>query len=521
MNKLLCIALVAMNLLPWIAAKADEGYTNPVIPGFNPDPSVCRVNDDYYLVNSTFCYFPGVPVYHSKDLINWEQIGNCLSRLSQLKLPNASAWDGVYAPTIRYHEGTFYMITTNLSSGGNLIVHTDNPAGEWSDPVYVNQGGIDPSLFFEGDKCYLTTCPNNAIYIREINPKTGELYTEERCIWAGTGGRYPEAPHIYKKDGWYYLLIAEGGTEYGHQVTIARSRNIYGPYESNPANPILTHRDKYTQSSPIQGTGHADIIQAHDGSWWIVFLAFRPQSGAHHLLGRETFLAPVRWDTNAWPVVNGNGTVSLDMKVPTLPQHPVTPKPERLNFGKSPLGPEWVYLRNPIASNYEMTGNALRLKLDNSSINEVKSPTFVGRRLQHFDFQATTALSLEKSGKGDEAGLTVYMDYHSHYDVVIKKSAAGKHIIQLRYRLGKLNHIEKEVPLPGKSAHLRVSGNKTEFTFSYSTDGKTFTNLGTIDTKYLSTETAGGFTGVILGMFGQAKQRGSYADFKYFEYSHK
>lgn len=180
-----------------------------------------------------------------------------------------------------------------------------------------------------------------------------------------------------------------------------------------------------------------------------------------------------------------------------------------------------MYLRNPIASNYEMTGNALRLKLDNSSINEVKSPTFVGRRLQHFDFQATTALSLEKSGKGDEAGLTVYMDYHSHYDVIIKKNAAGKHIIQLRYRLGKLNHIEKEVPLQGKSAHLRVSGNKTEFTFSYSTDGKTFTNLGTIDTKYLSTETAGGFTGVILGMFGQAKQRGSYADFNYFEYSHK
>lgn len=520
MNKLLCIALGILNSLSLFSADVNKGYKNPVISGFHPDPSVCRVNDDYFLVNSTFCYFPGVPVYHSKDLVNWKQIGNCLTRSSQVDLSDTSAWGGIYAPTIRYHEGIFYMITTNVSSKGNFIVHTDNPAGEWSDPVYVSQGGIDPSLFFENGKCYLTTCPNNAIYIREINPKTGEVLTDQKCIWGGTGGRYPEGPHIYKKDGWYYLLISEGGTEYGHNVTIARSRDIYGPYESNPSNPILTHRDKHTQTSPIQGTGHADLIQAHDGSWWMVFLAFRPQIDTHHLLGRETFLAPVRWDTNAWPVVNGNGTVALDMDVPTLPLHPVEAKPERQNFGKISLGPEWLYLRNPVMSNYEMRSNSLRLNLTDVSLDDLQSPTFVGRRLQHIDFQTTTSLSLSKSNKGDEAGLTVYMDYHSHYDVVLKETDKGKYSIQLRYRLGNLYHVEEEVPVSGKSVHLRVSGDKKEYTFSYSIDGKTFTELGSMDVRYLSTETAGGFTGIVLGMFATSEEQNSdsYADFKYFEY---
>ena len=219
--------------------------------------------------------------------------------------------------TIRYNDGTFYMITTNVSDKGNFLVHTTDPRGEWSEPVWLKQGGIDPSLYFEDGKCYLVSNPGVGIYLCEINPKTGEQLNESKRIWNGTGGRHPEGPHIYKKDGWYYLLISEGGTEYGHKVTIARSRDIDGPYEENPANPILTHINKNAQNSPIQGTGHADLIQAPDGSWWMVCLAFRPQSGSHHLLGRETYLAPVRWDKNAWPVVNGDGTIALQMDVPT------------------------------------------------------------------------------------------------------------------------------------------------------------------------------------------------------------
>ena len=246
------------------AFSQSSGYQNPVISGMHPDPSVCRVGDDFYLVNSSFQFFPGVPIYHSKDLVNWEQIGNVLNRPSQLYLKDAASWAGIYAPTIRYHEGTFYMITTNCSDKGNFIVHTTDPAGEWSDPIWLKQGGIDPSLYFEDGKCYLVSNPTDCIYLSEIDPKTGEQLSESKALWTGTGGRYPEAPHIYKKDGWYYLLISEGGTEMGHKVTIARSKNIDGPYSPNPSNPILTHIDQQAQSNPIQGTGHADLVQAPD-----------------------------------------------------------------------------------------------------------------------------------------------------------------------------------------------------------------------------------------------------------------
>lgn len=503
---------------------AQQGYQNPVIPGFHPDPSVCRVGDDYYLVNSSFCYFPGVPLFHSKDLIHWEQIGNCLSRSSQVKLTNAQSWGGIYAPTIRHHEGVFYMITTNVSDRGNFLVHTTDPRGEWSDPIWLKQGGIDPSLYFEDGKCYLVSNPDVGIYLCEINPMTGEQLTESRRIWNGTGGRHPEGPHLYKKDGWYYLLISEGGTEYGHKVTIARSRSIEGPYESNPANPILTHINKNAQYSLIQGTGHADFVEAADGSWWVVCLAFRPQSGSHHLLGRETFLAPVRWDANAWPVVNGDGTMTLQMDVPTLPQHPVTPKPVRTTFENGKLGPEWVYLRNPKRENYTFSPKGmLRLKVSPVSLDDLESPTFIGRRQQHIDFTATTSVELLNGRAQDEAGLTVFMETHSHYDVFVKQGADKQQRVVLRYRLGELTHIEKEVSIPGRKVQLRVKGSNDIYSFEYATDGKNFRELGRMNTKYISTETTGGFTGVILGMYaaaGEAASKGV-AEFEYFEYEGK
>ncbi|HEY3390378.1 MAG TPA: glycoside hydrolase family 43 protein, partial [Prolixibacteraceae bacterium] len=230
-----------------LTGSAQTTYRNPVIPGFHPDPSVCRVGDDYYLVTSTFEYFPGVPVFHSKDLVNWEQIGHCLTRDSQLPLQKCGASGGIYAPTIRYHDGLFYMVVTNVSGGGNFFVTAKDPAGEWSEPLWINQGGIDPTIFWDEDgKAYFMSTGHHfdtgkqreGIAISEIDLKTGKRITEPIPVWLGTGGRYPEAPHIYKKDGYYYLLIAEGGTEYGHKVTISRSRNIYGPYESAPGNPI-------------------------------------------------------------------------------------------------------------------------------------------------------------------------------------------------------------------------------------------------------------------------------------------
>ena len=245
-------------------------YRNPVLPGFYPDPSVCRVGEDYYLVTSTFEFFPGVPVFHSRDLVHWEQIGHALTRASQLPLREAPPSGGIYAPTIRYHDGVFYMVTTNVSYGGNFYVTATDPAGPWSDPIYVDQAGIDPSLLFDDDgKVYFLSNGNGCMSICEIDIRTGEKLAPTRPSWRGTGGRYPEAPHLYKIDGLYYLMIAEGGTEYGHMETIARSISPYGPWEPSPRNPILTNRNT-EQNMPIQGTGHADLVQTQNGDWYAV-----------------------------------------------------------------------------------------------------------------------------------------------------------------------------------------------------------------------------------------------------------
>ncbi|WP_423126945.1 glycoside hydrolase family 43 protein [Gaoshiqia sp. Z1-71] len=520
------LTLFALVLVLATGSVVGQGtYQNPVIPGFHPDPSVCKAGDDFYLVTSTFEYFPGVPVFHSKDLVNWEKIGHCLTRPSQLNLKNVWPSGGIFAPTIRYHEGTFYMITTNVSDKGNFIVHTQDPAGEWSDPVWLKQKGIDPSLYFEGDKCYLTSNPGNCIYLSEIDPMTGEQLSESKAIWTGTGGRYPEAPHIYKKDGWYYLLISEGGTEYGHKVTIARSKNIDGPYDSNPANPILTHINVNAQSSPIQGTGHADLIQANDGSWWMVFLAFRPQSGLHHMLGRETFLAPVRWDKNAWPVVNGDGTVGLNMDVPTLPLQPFPKVSYSTDFNENKLGFEWNYLRNPVNENYSLSERKgyLRLKATPVSLDDLDSPTFVGRRQEHIDFTATATMELFDAQEGDESGITVFMSNTSHYDLFVKQSATGERVLSLRYRLGALTHTACEISVPEGNVYLQVHGDKDYYSFAYSTDGENFEPLDKVDVRYISSETVGGFTGIYLALFATSSAESSkaYADFDKFEYTPK
>lgn len=272
--------------------QAQSGYRNPIIRGFNPDPSVCRVNDDFYLVTSSFEYFPGLPIYHSKDLVNWQQIGHCLTRDSQLPLQKAPASGGLYAPSLRYREGVFYVICTNVSGGGNFYCTATDPAGPWSDPIWVDINSIDPDIFWDDDgRTYFVTQGDEGIRITEIDIQTGKTVVPERLVWGGTGGRFPEAPHIYKKDGYYYLMLGEGGTEYMHSVTIGRSKYLYGPYESCPLNPILTHANRRGQANRIQGVGHGDMVQAQDGSWWMVFLGFRVthQWAYYHVLGRETF----------------------------------------------------------------------------------------------------------------------------------------------------------------------------------------------------------------------------------------
>lgn len=512
------IAAVAMIAASVTTADA-QGFSNPVLPGFHPDPSVCRVGDDYYLVNSSFQFFPGVPIYHSKDLVNWEQIGHVLERRSQLELREAENWGGIWAPTIRYHNGKFYMITTNQANGGNFFVTADRPEGPWSDPIWVDQDGIDPTLYWDIDektgkeKCYYVGNAWGGILLTEIDLNTGKRIGDRKVIWQGTGGRYPEGPHIYKRDGYYYLLIAEGGTEFSHKVTMARSKNIWGPYEGHPNNPVMTHLTQKGQDSNIQGVGHADIVQATDGSYWAVALAFRWQTGTHHLLGRETYLMPVEWKKGKWPVFNGGNILSEKMKCPTLPLHPYAAPADRITFAPSKsLDMRLNYLCNPVESNYSQSERPgyMRMRAGNKNINDAGSPTFLGVRQTAIDQTFSTTIDAATLRDGSRAGITAYMGKEYHYDIAIIKRD-GKCMAQVVYRLGKMTHIAKEVELETTSAQLTIKATAHDYAFLL--DDK---EIAKMDSKFISTETAGGFTGIYFGAFVEST-KGSYVDIPYLE----
>lgn len=545
--KLRLLLLIALTVQVTMASAqglttSNQGFRNPVLPGFHADPSVCRAGDDFYLVNSTFQYFPGVPVFHSKDLIRWEQIGNCLTRPSQLDLTGLYKQDnpelgwtnaGVYATTIRENKGRFYMVTTVFPSRRHFYVWTDNPAGEWSEPIVIDFaiGSCDPTLYFEGDKCYFLWKEGD-IKICEIDVETGKKIGEIHHLGTGLGGRYPEGPHIYKKDGYYYLMLAEGGTEQGHHVNILRSRNLFGPYEPNRANPILSHFNMEMQNSEIQGLGHADLVQASDSTWWMICLGYRTSGYLLHVMGRETMLAPVRWDENAWPVVNGNGTLTTDMHCTTLPQvpMPLDPVREEFNYVKrdvpadsySSIGLPWGWhsISNPDYSRYSLTERKgwLRLKPTTTTLDKATSPTFVARRQTEKVFTATTLLDASHIGEGMQAGITAYAAPLNHYDVIVEKRDR-KLYAKSNIRIGEMAHCDKEVPLNSNKVYLRITSDAAYYYMQVSDDGKSFQTLGKMDFRYVSTEVIGGFTGVMLGVFAQCTSPDNmYADFDWFEY---
>jgi xylan 1,4-beta-xylosidase len=506
-----------MNSTPYSAvtnANDPVTFRNPVIPGFWSDPSVCRVGEDYYLITSTFEYFPGIPVFHSKDLVNWEMIGYCIHRPDQM--PKGL---NLFAATIRYHEGTFYMINTNLGGGWNFYVTATNPAGPWSDPIWVNIQGIDPDLFFDDDgKAYVIS---STFVLHEIDIKTGKLLDEGWKIFNGNGGRYAEGPHIYKKDGFYFLMDAEGGTEEAHSETIARSKDIWGPYYPNPANPILAHANAAGQSNPIQGVGHADIIQAHDNSWWIVFHGYRSTGdGTNHILGRETCLAPVTWPKNGWPVVNGNGVVPVDMTCSTLPLKPFSPVSPRVEFDGDKIPLEFNYLRYPVMSNYSLTEREgfLRLTGSEQTIEDKKSPTFIGRRLEDFYFTASALLDFKPVKTNEEAGITL-LNNGEHFDLIVKQSK-GKRVLVSRLRFGNVIYESAETELKPGPVKLAVSCDKLNFIFSFAQGDAPLKEIQKVRSKYLSSETAGWFTGVYVGLYatGNGKMSTAKADYDWFEY---
>jgi len=504
-------------------------FQNPVISGCYPDPSICRVGDDYYTVHSTFEYFPGVPVMHSKDLVHWRQIGYCLTRKSQLPLNKVRASGGIYAPTLRYHNGTFYMVTTNVDGGGNFYVTASNPAGPWSEPVWLDSSGMDPSLFFDDDgKAYYTRHEGQGDgYIAQatLDLKTGKLEGPLKKIWGGTGGIWAEGPHLYKINGKYFLMISEGGTAYDHRVTVARSDSPWGPFESDPNNPILTHR--FLPNHPIQVVGHADMVETPDG-WWLVCLGVRPQGGRFHHIGRETFLAPAAFNKEGWPVVNGNGPIELTMTAPKLPQHIWSKLPARDNFGNNSLALKWNYLRNPYEGDYSLTERPGFLRLHGSAvtISDKDSPAFVGRRQTDFNCVASTLLEFDPNSENEEAGLVVRGNDKHHYEIAVTLKDGKRQVLFRKVFKGKLVEPVKYAEVQPGPVVLSVKAMPLTYEFFYQSKGGQPISFGTAPTKDLSVEAIGFedgmcFTGVYFGMYatGNGQKCTRPADFDWFEYS--
>lgn len=483
-------------------------YNNPVISGFYPDPSICRAGDVYYLVCSSFQFFPGVPLFESRDLINWTQIGHVLTRRSQLPLAHANSVGGIYAPTIRFDRGTFYMVTTNVTGGGHFYVKTNDIHGEWSEPVYVKQQGIDPSLFFEDGRAYFMCNGEDenggCILQCEIDIETGACLTAPQVIWRGTGGRFLESPHLYHIGQYYYLMASEGGTEYGHMVVYARGLSPFGPFEAYAQNPVLTNRN--LAGCALQGCGHADLVEDINGNWWMLHLGFRQITDwmMFHTTGRETCLVPVTFGADGWFTAGEDGTSRLRMQTDRLPETVTQRLQKHYDLRNTASGREWVFLQNPDMQQYELSEDAFILSgTENGIGTEDASPVFIGIRQKEMQFRLCCKVSIA----AQTAGLTVYMTASQHYDIYVQPQAAGGFAVICRAVLGTVVHEVGRVMLPpdADSAALCITGEPLHYQFSCMTGGTEHV-LGILESKYLSSEVAGNFTGVMLGLFAEHPQ---------------
>lgn len=507
---------------------------NPIQAGFYPDPSICRVGNDFYMVHSSFCYFPGVPIFHSTDLANWEQIGHVLDRSSQLVLDGCRHSQGIFAPTIRYHDGVFYMITTNVSGGGNFIVTSKHPSKDWSEPYYLGEKakGIDPSLFFDEDgRCYYIGTRgkeqngeydgDNEIWIQELDLTKMKLIGESTAIWTGAMKRavWAEGPHLYKKGEYYYLMIAEGGTAENHSITIARSKQIQGPYEGNRNNPIFTHRHlggKY----PVVYVGHGDMAEDTMGNWYMVMLASRPYEGYTNM-GRETFLAKVVWEDD-WPVVNP-GIGKLEDKV-SLPFEKMDFIPEEpcIHFLEDKLQDCFVMLRNPKKGMYQLGERTgfLRLFLQPETIKEQVSPAYIAIRQKHSHYQVSTLLDFSGKLSTEVAGLVILQSnyYHIRMEQYYEGNNAYIQLIKCENGID-TKIVQKQVPIGNIILKIVNRGQKANFYCM--SKGKYIEIAKQIDVHMLSTEIAGGFTGCTIGMYASSngKESDNYADFGWMSYS--
>lgn len=467
----------------------------PIIAGFYPDPSICRAGDDYYVANSSFEYAPGVPIWHSTDLRQWNQVGNALEGPSRLPPGANLASSGIYAPTLRHHDGRFWLVTTDIAEiqRGHLIVSAENAAGPWSEPVYT-QGtiGIDPDLCWdEHGVCHLTWAsfdPNmSGIATAPIDPTTGEMLSEPLLLWAGSGLAAPEGPHLYRIHDWWYLLLAEGGTERGHAVTVARSRALDGDWEPAPSNPILSHR---SLSTPVQNTGHADLVESPEGAWAMVYLGVRPRgkTPGFHTNGRETFLAGVDW-VDGWPVVIEDRFEAAKV------DRSFTDK-----FPEGPLHPRWISPGGSPERLLSRKGNRLRI----TPVDGDQAPAILACRVTDFDWTSEVALN---SATGN-ARFAVRIDESHWYGLT---TFADR--IDATLRIGPATTTVAQVPRnPHEPVTLRLrarTGQGRLFQPADEADLVTMSIigpngveqvLGEFDGRYVSTEVASGFTGRVLAL---------------------
>jgi len=522
---------------------------NPILTGFYPDPSVVQVGTDYYLVNSTFSYFPGIPVFHSKDLKNWKQVGNVIDRPSQMDFMGEKLTRGLFAPAISFHNGTYYVTCTDIDHEGNFIVTSKNPAGPWSDPVRVPQvRGIDPSLFFDEDsKAYIiynsdpperkSLYPGHrTIRIYEIDPATLKVIGEEKQLVNGGVDLsqkpvWIEAPHIMKRNGWYYLYAAEGGTSVNHTEVVFRSKSVWGPFVPYENNPILTQKGlPDDRRDPITSAGHAQFVDGPDGKTYAIFLAVRPYDGNFYNTGRETFIAPVEWK-NEWPVINPD---SKEIKY----EYPVNYKEVKqkdalplagnfaytLTFEKT-LDPALLFMRTIDSKSFSLSQKrGLTMKLKPETIMEMGNPSFIGKRQQHLYCMTEVELDFSAKSEKEKAGLAIFQD-ESHFYFLSKSAENGRPMIQLYKSFTGKKDMELLGQMPvadvSKPVKLRITAEGDSYSFHFSQGSSWQLLKDKVDAKFLSTQVAGGFIGCLFGMYATSSGEATTnsASFKYLKYS--
>ncbi len=513
---------------------APATYSNPILSGYYPDPSIVRVEDDYYMVNSSFEWFPGMPIHHSKDLVNWQLIGYGLHSPEQLDLQEGLGdYMGIFAVTIRHHDGLFYLITTCVNceeKGGNFYVTAKNPAGPWSDPVWLDAPGIDPSLMWDDDgKAYYVGHGNlsgfqswkdqQGVWLQELDLKKKKLFGPRIQLTYGHANNaiWTEGPHLYKIDGKYMLMVAEGGTGFNHSVTVHHSENVWGPYISNQINPVLSHRH-LGKEFPVHSVGHADLVQTQNGDWWSVMLGKRLVSG-YTLLARETFLTPVQFEGKT-PVFNpGVGRLLAQQERPNLPWTPFDEKPARDDFAEKRLALEWNVLRTPHEKWYSLKKSQLSLKLRKGTLHQLTNPSYVARRIEHHQFSASFKMNFTAASSNEWAGMAIYRNSQCHYQFVREK----QHLLVIKTEKGEQTEVAR-VPNDSSNLILKAEGKGRSLQFYYGNSEDSLKTIGEAqDLATLSDEVAGGFNGPYVGMYASANGESSdnTASFDWFEYTGK